>query len=333
MSSGGAIRGNDVPSSSAVARVVHQPGAQPHGRASVVREDGLDEFDGASRAQHGDLDVDLVDRDDAEDVVRKAADGERVVAPGIPIEFDGVRHQAERRCDVLFVRFPRAADMVRGPVGARSGSFEIAHRKLLVCPAPCNHGPFPRGDSPRPGNAEPGRGGQDEERIPSRWYRPAVRYAISVPGGECRHERILFTDRPEKYGGTTFPEWSCVGLRRTRDRRVLGRSGAHRVGDPARTPCRRPGENTVSEARREHRVGGPARTLPPRATGRSFRWTTPTRPPVLRDRRRGAIPPTAGDMATWIRTLVSGGVFDPGYLARAATGSGAQSHRITLCDG
>lgn len=42
---------------------------------------------------------------------------------------------------------------------------------------------------------------------------------------------------------------------------------------------------------------------------------------------------TAGDMATWIRTLVSGGVFDPGYLARAATGSGAQSRRITLCDG
>lgn len=95
-------------------------------------EDGLDEFDGAAGTQDGDLHLDLVDGERAQDVVGEPADGKPVVAAGVAVEFDGVRHQPEGRCDVLFVRFPRAADVMRGPEGGRPGSFEIAHRQLLV---------------------------------------------------------------------------------------------------------------------------------------------------------------------------------------------------------
>jgi hypothetical protein len=92
--------------------------------------DGLEQLDGAPGAHHLHVDLDLVDRDDAEDV-EGGAGGDQPAA-GRPLGHEPVHRVHEQpveRADVLLGHRPRAAGVLGGPVPTGSEALEVGRRR------------------------------------------------------------------------------------------------------------------------------------------------------------------------------------------------------------
>ena len=97
-----------------------------------MAEPRFDQFDGAAGADDGDVDLDRIERDGAQDIIGQAPQLQRIGSACLGVHLDRMGQQADRGGNMLFRHVPGAADQFRRGEMAGIKPPEIGHGVLFI---------------------------------------------------------------------------------------------------------------------------------------------------------------------------------------------------------